>query len=180
MSITIVATVGSASANSFVTEVEQIAYMAARLNASAWTTFSGSSCIETEKAAMIEATRLLSALTTWNGMRVDTTQALAWPRQWARDPDVTWFGWNYFSTTAIPQRVKDATAELAFQFLNAGTQDIAAADPGQGVVEKTVDALTTRWNWARPQGFLERFPSVSRYIHPLLAVSGNASRLMRA
>lgn len=182
MAITIVATVGSASANSFVTEAEQIAYMATRLNASSWTTTSGATCTETEKAAMVEATRELSAFR-WLGQRVDDTQSLAWPRGWVPNPDNPVGTWNYYSTTIIPQRVKDATAELAFQFLKAGTTDVAAVDPNAGVVEKTVDVITTRWaEWgARPRAFLDRYPSVSRFIRVLLlSPTGATTRVTRA
>ena len=178
MAITIVATVGSATANSFVTEVEQIAYMAAHLNASTWTSVSGSTCTETEKAAMVEATRELSSMS-WKGSRVDTTQILSWPRQWVEDPDTPNFAWSYFSTTVVPTRVKNAACELAFQFLKAGTTDIAAADPALGVIEKTVDVLTTRWNsYQRPTG-MAGFPSVMRFIKPLLCGRSFQTPLVR-
>lgn len=175
--LTIVATAGSASANSFVTEVEQIAYMAARLNSSAWTTFSGTTCTESEKSAMIEATRELSARA-WVGLRSDDTQALSWPRQYAPNPDSA-IG-DYYATTAIPQRVKDATMELAFQFLNAGTTDVASLDPTQGITEKTVDVLTTRYAepYARPQG-LARYPRVLTLVRPLLVGVGNSVATVR-
>ena len=62
MTISIDATAGGASANSYVTEAEQILYMATRLNASAWTTVEGTSCTDTEKQAMVEATRALQSL----------------------------------------------------------------------------------------------------------------------
>lgn len=176
MSLTITATAGSATANSFCTEVEQIAYMAARLNATAWTTVSGSTCTETEKAAMIEAARELSMLT-WMGQRTSDDQALAWPRQWVPMPDSPTS--DYYDDDEIPQRIKDAAAELAFQFLKAGTTDIAALDPNAGVIEKTVDVLTTRYQpYARPTG-LERFPSVTRYLTPLLAQGASTTTLLR-
>ena len=178
MTISIVATVGSASANSFLTEVEQIAYMATRLNASSWTSVSGSTCTETEKAAMVEATRELSALV-WQGLRVDSTQALSWPRQWCWNPDEVNLAYNYFASTVVPQRVKDAAAELAFQFLKAGTTDVAALDPDQGLIEDTVDVLTRRWQpYSKPTG-LARYPSVMRFIAPMLANASGQSPLVR-
>jgi hypothetical protein len=150
--------------------------MATRLNASTWTSVSGTTCTETEKAAMIEATREVSHLT-FEGYRVTDTQALSWPRQWAHDPDSP--TGDYFDTTEVPQRIKDATAELAFQFLKAGTSDLAALDASLGVVEKTVDVLTTRYQpYQRPTG-LRRLPSVWRYLAPLLASSVNTTRLVR-
>lgn len=178
MAITIVATVGSASANSFVTEVEQIAYMATRLNASSWTSVTGSTCTETEKAAMVEATRELSALR-WLGLRTDSTQVLSWPRQWVPNADPVNLAYDYYSSSAIPQRVKDATMELAFQFMKSGTTDVAALDPNMGVIEKTVDVLTTRWQpYQKPTG-LSRFPSVMRFIQPLLESTSFQTTLVR-
>lgn len=177
MALTITATAGSASANSFVTEAEQIAYMAARLNSSTWTTVSGATCTETEKAAMIEATRDLNTRS-WTGERVNTTQALAWPRQYATNPDDPYA--NYYATTVVPQRVKDACCELAFQFVNAGTTDIASLDPNIGVIEKTVDVLTTKYAepYQRAQG-LARWPRVMNYIRPLLDETAGVVRTVR-
>ena len=178
MAITIVATVGSATANSYVTEVEQIAYMAARLNASSWTSITGSTCTETEKAAMVEATRELTWLT-WQGARTDSTQVLAWPRAWVSNPDSPNFAWNYYVSNIIPLRIKDATCELAFQFIKAGTTDIAALDPNLGVIDKKVSVLSTTYQpWQRPTG-LARFPSVMRLVRPLLEAASFMTPLVR-
>jgi len=177
MTLTIDATAGGASANSYVTEAEAILYMAARLNASAWTTVSGSTCTELEKTALIEASRELSALE-WKGRRSTTTQVLAWPRWFVENPDSP-VGF-YYDPAIVPQRVKDACCEWAFQFLKAGTTDIAALDTSIGVIEKTVDVLTTLWSpFSKPQG-LARFPSVKRYIAPLLgSLSSYQTTLVR-
>lgn len=177
MTITIDATAGGASANSFVTEAEAIAYMAARLNASSWTTLSGSTCTNSEKIALVEATRELSYLE-WQGRRSTTTQVLAWPRWFVTNPDSP-VGF-YIDPTIVPQRVKDACCEWAFQFMKAGTTDIASLDTNVGVIEKTVDVLTTRWSdHTRPQG-LARFPSIYRFIKPLLlTLSSHQTTLVR-
>jgi hypothetical protein len=177
LAITIEATAGSGSANSFVTEAEVISYMAARLNASTWTSVTGSTCTESEKKALVEATRDLS-VREWLGARVDSTQSLSWPRNWAVDPDspINF----YFDADVVPQRVKDATCELAFQYLNAGTTDIAALDANIGVKVKTIDVLTTEYfePHQRAQG-LSRFPRVMAYIKPLLAGSGITTPVIR-
>jgi len=176
VAITIVATAGSATANSFCTEAEAITYVATRLNASAWTTASGSTCTEDEKKALCEATREISALF-FLGTRATDTQALAWPRLYAPEPDNP--NSDYYEDTEIPQRVKDAAAELAFQFLKAGTTDIAALDANLGVVENTIDVLTKRYQpYQRPTG-LARFPSVMRFLAPLLATTAGVTRLVR-
>lgn len=177
MTITIDATAGGASANSYVTEAEAILYMATRLNVTGWTTLTGSSCTDTEKTALIEATRELNALD-WKGRRSTTTQVLQWPRWWVEDPDSP-VGF-YYVPTIVPQRVKDAQCEWALQFLKAGTTDIAALDPNLAVKLKRVDVLETEWDtYLRPQG-LSRFPSVRRTIAPLLSTLGyHVSTLVR-
>lgn len=176
MTLTIVATAGSASANSFLTEAEQITYMAARLNASSWTTVSGATCTETEKAAMIEAQRELNVLG-YIGTRATEEQTLQWPRQWATDPDSP-NGW-YFDSDEIPQRIKDAQAELAFQFLKSGTTDVAALPSTDGIIEKTIDVLTTRYSEHAQAKGLSRFPRVMNYVRPLLANSGGGVPVVR-
>ena len=172
MSVVIDATAGGASANSFVTLAEAQAYMDARLNGDTWTAAS----TDTQNRALVEATRDISNKD-FGGRRVTVTQSLSWPRWGALDPDQP-YGW-LFDSTIVPTRVKNATCELAFQFVNYGTTDLATYDPNAGVIEKTVDVLTTRWQpFARPQG-LTRFPRVLDYIRPLLVSSGATIRSVR-
>lgn len=173
MAVTIVATVGAADANSYVTLIEAEAYMESRRNASLW----DAATTDSKNRALVEATRDLSTRT-YDGDRVTTTQALAWPRQWAPDPDSP--TGDYFLSTVVPQRVKDATCELAFQFVKAGTTDVAALDPNDGVIEKTVDVLKTRWAepHTRAKG-LARYPRVYELIRPLLLAPGATVRLLR-
>ena len=175
MPITIDATVGGASANSFVTLAEAQTYMDGRLNGSSW----DGATTDDQNRALVEATRWLSART-WQGERVNSTQALSWPRFWAPNPDLMFGGNWFFDSTVIPQRIKDATAELAFQFLKLGTTDAAAIDPNQKIIEQTVGPITTRYSdpYARPQG-LGQFPSVLRYIAPLLFGDANTSPVIR-
>lgn len=175
MAITIVATAGETNANSFVTAAEMTTYCNARLNASAWT------AADAQLPALVEATRDLN-LPAYIGGKATVAQALMWPRVWAVDPDASSVLVDpvdpsriagsfvaYFSETAIPQRVKDATCELALQYLKAGTTDMAALDDTLGVIRETVDVLTTEYAkpGERAQG-LARFPRVMALIAPLL------------
>ena len=170
MPVSIVATSGSASANAFVTLAELTTYMEARLNS---TTFD-SATTDTKNRAIVEATRELTRLA-WEGSRTDTVQALSWPRSYAIDPDKpapTLLGdiaELYFDEDEIPQRVKDATCELAFEFIRAGTTDIATYDATFNVKSKTVDVLSTEYvdQWQRPQG-IARYPRVIALVGPLL------------
>lgn len=167
MSITIDSTVGGASANSFVLLAEADSYMESRLNASTW----DSADPDNQNRALAEATRYLSALG-WQGRASSSTQALAWPRDWVVNPDDP--NLDYFSNAAIPTRIKNATCELAFQFIKAGATDLAALDPKVEIQRSQVDVLVTDYvAYGRRQG-LARYPSVYRLIAPLLdgAMSG--------
>jgi len=168
MAVTIVATAGSASANSFVTEAEAEAYMAARLNASAWTG------TESIKQALIEATREISALD-FSGYRTDTTQALSWPRYDATNPDAPSGESEVYEDDVIPQRIKDATIELAFQFLKAGTVDVAALPSTDGIVRRRVDVLEVEYApLSQRASGIGRFPRVAQRLSGLLASGSNA------
>jgi hypothetical protein len=151
MAVTIVTTVGGASSNSYATLAEAETYMEGRLNGSTW----DADTDDNKNRALVEAARELQVLR-WTGTRVDTTQALAWPRQWAVDVDDP--NGDYYATTEVPQRVKDAQMELAFQFIKAGTTDLAALDSTDGIIRKKIDVLETEY--ARPT---ERVTGLQRY-----------------
>ena len=186
MAISIVATVGSATANSFITEAEFIAYLATRLNVHTGATVSGSTCSETEKAAMIEATRDLNPVA-WVAERTDGTQSLSWPRSGAPNPDSPDLddtgdsGLPEFDDDVIPTRVKNATCELALQYMKAGTTDLAAPSATSGVIRKKVGPLETEYtDPAQRATGLARFPRVYALIAPLTNTSAGGLTLERS
>jgi hypothetical protein len=87
---------------------------------------------------------------------------------------------TYFDSDVVPTRMKNAQIEYALAFLTAGTTDIAAADPNQGVIRKKTDVLETEWAspYARARG-LDRFPRVMRWLHGLLSETGGGLTLVR-
>jgi len=174
MAITIDATVGGASANSFVTLSEWSTYMEGRLNSDSF----DDATTDNQNRALAEATRELSAMT-WRGYRVDDTQALSWPRQWAHDPDSP--TQDYYDTDVVPTRVKRATYELALAFLKGGTTDIVSLE-GDRLVKRTniAGAIETEYvdPQSRPVG-MARYPAVMREIRPLLAGSSITSEVVR-
>ena len=184
MAITITATAGSATANSFATEAEFIAYAATLAIVPASTTVTGSTCSEAEKKALVMAFRAFNNFQ-WQAQRTDSTQAGAWPQRYCLDPDapsitgLSDIAQLYFDDTEVPTRVKNGQIELALAIIAGGTTDIFAADPNAGVVEKTVDVLTTRWQpYQRPTG-LARYPQVLAYISPMLASSAGSLEMVR-
>ena len=173
MPVSIDATVGGTSANSFVTLTEAQTYLDGRLNESSWE----SATTDNKNRALVEAARELSARS-WRGMQTTDTQALAWPREWVVNPDSPTY--SYFDTDIIPQRVKNAQIELALEFIKAGTTDVATQDPLQNIKQETVGPLTTVYAdvYQRARG-LARYPNVLRFIRPLLSGVGLTTRVLR-
>jgi len=171
MAVEIVATIGGETANSFITSEEMTQYCDGRIGATAFWNEED----EELTSALVEATRDITVLK-FRGTRVSDLQALAWPRNGAVNPD----GGSDFLPTLIPQRVKDATAELALQYLKAGETDLALADGNRGVIEKTVGPLTTRWESSQTRALgMARFPRIQHLLAPLLLPSTGGIRLVR-
>lgn len=105
----IIATVGAANANSYVTRDEADAVIDARGFTSAW---SDAAYLDVDRA-IIWATTVLDA-EQWKGARVDSTQALKWPRTYVYTPEGA-----LLSSTEIPAFLKRATAELALALLGS-------------------------------------------------------------
>lgn len=174
MAISIDATAGGSSANSFATLAEFTAYMEGRLNSS---TFDDASA-DSQNRALVEATRSLN-YRPWKGRQATDSQALAWPRYNVIDPDSN--SLTEYSSSVVPDRVKDATCELAFQYLKAGTTDVAALDDTLNIKRDKVGPLETEYFEPdeRAKG-LARYPSVTRYLKGLVAGGGVAGKAVRA
>lgn len=106
---TLVATVGSASANSYTTVAESDTYHDARLSATDWS----GAATATKTVSLIMATRIIDAMYDWNGWTVDDTQVLLWPRNGLTDFKER----QFIQDTEIPQQLKDAVSELARQLI---------------------------------------------------------------
>jgi len=143
VTLSIVATAGSASANSYITLAEAEAYVETLCFSEAWT----GKTDPQKNAAIVSATRLLDTLR-WVGMRSAQDQALAWPRMapWTVDPFIRanlspgvgdllmlMDGDGYYvPTDEIPVKVKNATCELALRLLGEDrTADAGALAPSR-------------------------------------------------
>lgn len=183
MPVAIVATVGSASANSYVTLADANTELEARLNATLW----DAATTDTKNRALVEAQRTLQTLE-WKGSRVDATQVLAWPRQYVENPDAPFDATAsrpfdetlYYAATIIPDRVRQAQVEIAFQFVNAGTTDLAALPATDGVVQETIGPLSTTFaSPAQRARGIARFPRVRDLLAPLLANGAGGLTVVR-
>ena len=166
---TIVETVGSATANSYVTDAEADTYFDERLNATAWTSETDA---DVKARALIMATRRLDQ-ERYMGEKTTTGQALEWPRVWAFDKD----GEEYDSAV-IPTPVKHATFEMALRLLNDGNAD-SLADTG---MEEFKRAKVGEMEVERFAGFAAgQLPSnVRRIIQHVLESTRYSGHLMHA
>ena len=110
MTVTVTATAGSASANSYLTVAGGDTLANLALGTLSWATATN----DDKGRALITATRHLEELE-WAGYRASTAQALAWPRS-----GITLDGVSISSTT-IPEQLEQATFDLAEALLTTPT-----------------------------------------------------------
>ena len=129
---------GKPDANSYAAVADGDAFHDGHLYASDWT---GASTT-TKEAALVMATRLIDAYYQFRGFKAHDTQALQWPREFARDDDASdsagslglvaiWRRDEYFASDAVPTTVLNAAIETARELIKADrTEDPA----GEGLV----------------------------------------------
>lgn len=172
----IVSTVGGSASNSYLSLAELVALSDDGPNAASVTAAS----VANQTRALLQATQRLER-EMWTGVRVTQTQALAWPRNYAVDPDKTNTNVGstyarpfdlvvYLSATTIPDRIRSACAELAIQVLLAGSGiDLFARDETRFYKSTRVDVIEVVYADTVPrEDSLDRFPRVIRAIRPLL------------
>jgi hypothetical protein len=135
---------GKVDANSYADVAEGDAFHEAHLYASDWT---GASTAN-KTAALVFATRLIDSYYQFRGFKAHDTQALQWPRDYARDDDalrtrgvaVLSQRDEYFASDALPKPLRDATIETARELLKANRAD----DPqGEGIYRMTLTGSLT-------------------------------------
>lgn len=124
---TLVATVGGASSNTYATLAEADAYHDSRGSNSEWTGATDGS----KNTHLVWAGRLLDQQC-WCGDRSTEEQAMRWPRYGTYDRD----GWP-IDSDIVPQWLKDAQSELAFQLMKSDRQN----DPVNQVKKVKADVI---------------------------------------
>jgi len=146
MPVTVTATVGSASANSYLTVAQADDFANLYLGTLNWS----SATTDNKGRALIMATRYLDELK-WIGEKASTTQALLWPRSDAECGD-----WS-FTTSEIPQPIKQATFDLAEYLLGdgnalsgagAGSSELIPGIPNANLKRARVDVIDVEFNQA--------------------------------
>ncbi len=136
MAVTVVATAGSATANSFCTLAELKVFILTRLHNSTNVALvgAGTTIDDTANRALVSFTRILDQQVDWDGTPTDyDTQALQWPRNGLLDA----LG-NILDDTIIPQRLKDALCEGAIYLIDS---DITAANSADGISQLKVGPI---------------------------------------
>jgi hypothetical protein len=148
------ATVGGASADTYGTLTEANTYWTARQSA-AW----GSSDAVKEYA-LRKAAQFLDNVYRgkWKGQKVDSAQALAWPRGWVTDAEG--FG---VPSDSIPQQVKNAQFEAA-KIIAGGTELEATIE--RAVKREQVGALMVEY--MDGASLKAQYPQVTGWISDLV------------
>jgi len=164
------ATVGGATANSYVTVAEASAYFANRLHGDAWS----ASTNQYEAEALITASQQLDWYITWKGTKASVTQALDWPRTGVLDD----LGVDEYASTVLPAKLKVAVFELALSSLATDrTNDPSLA----GISEIRAGSLQIKADDGVYTSTPSAIPDKVRKILKGLSVrSGNSVRLIRA
>jgi hypothetical protein len=125
---------GKVDANAYADVAEVDAYHEGHLYASDWTGANGT----TKTAALVMATRLIDAHYQFRGFKTHDTQALQWPREFARNDDALHNRVflslatrdEFFANNLVPTALRDATIETARELIKANRTD----DPdGEGL-----------------------------------------------
>lgn len=120
---TVDATVGTSTANSYVTVAEADTYFEASFGRPLWATATP----DNKAVLVINASRSLDSFMEWEGSKTNSTQSMEWPRKDTYDKA----GLAYPSD-AIPMPIKFAVYELCYHIL---------ANGGLNFAEQTVDRV---------------------------------------
>lgn len=164
------ATVGTDTANSYVTVLEADAYFTDRSYASAWESLEE----EAKEQFLITGTSVINWYSTWKGLPVTGTQSLDWPRSGVYNK----IGELYLETE-IPQDVKIAVFEYALSSLDS---DRTADNDLAGLSEVAAGSLMLKTDDSLYNQFPDTLPDkVGKILKHLTTRSGvGVVRLIRA
>lgn len=166
----LVATVGGATSNTYVTRDEANTYFGDRIDGDDWT----SAANDTKDRALLTAAKRID-LEKYEGEKTDTDQALQWPRLYVFDevvdPD------EELPSDEIPEKVKRAQMELAFAYI---TGSVAPTPTGADEFKRiTIGRFTVEPNQSTtetPQGTQDMPDLVKRLLKPFLVLPGRVPR----
>lgn len=124
------ATIGGASADSYISVDDADTYFGAHVTTAVW----DAATVASKEKGLKMATRLLDQRYDWAGEKVSDSQSLRWPRSNAFDKDG-----DAFETNELPLELTQATAEFAQYLL---TSDTTKETDGRGLTSTTVDTIS--------------------------------------
>lgn len=149
---------GLSDSNSYVAVADADSYFSDRNNTD-WANLS----TEEKQAALLYATSYIDAKFDWPGYLKETTQALDWPRSSAYDNETRLL-------TGVPQKLKDATCELAL--VHATTEKLNTTfDRGGAVKSESVGAVSVEYFEGAAPGVT--YPFLEAMLSSLI-ISGSA------
>ena len=191
MPITLVATAGSASANTYVTLADANTYFEGHAFAATWDAETDAN----KNIALAHATRILDRIA-WAGIKGSTsssalTQALAFPRRWVPtleygaapeyiSADFIDTSVGYYDEDTIPTPIVRATCELALELVKAGTSDPFEQDASR-IKSETIGPISTSWFDSQDavRG-ISRFPHVLQLVQHMMRSSVDGVEVHRA
>jgi hypothetical protein len=152
----------------------------AQRNNTAW----GQLGVGVMKAALVKATDYIGQVyrSNWKGSRVNSVQALDWPRSFVRRDDFDYHGLNgytqiggefYFASNEVPEEVKKACCELA---LKAASVDLSQDIKRLKTSEK-IGPIEVKYN-EKTQAY-DQYRTVDNLLTPFLkSIPGGVSRVV--
>lgn len=164
---------GLSTAESYMSVADATAYHLARGNA-AWAGLA-SDTVREQKLRLASDYMVATYRERWAGWRVNSTQALDWPRYEVPMPDtVGGLVMNYYPSNAVPAIVARACAELALRAIDGDL----APDLDAPVVREKVGPIETEYAAGARQSTTYR--AIDSMLAPLFAASGGMLKVSRA
>lgn len=159
---------GLSTANSYLSVADADTYHANVTQSSDWTAATQAA----RENGLIVATQYLDIhyQGKWRGYKSTQSQSLAWPRYSVEDDD----GY-YLNSASLPQRLKDACAELALRVVLGDNLLGVVTEPGEVTSESvTVGPISTSKTYAggKPHGY--QYPKIRALLKGLIEPGGIA------
>ena len=165
---------GLASAESYAS----VAEADARLAAYGFTAWAGQAQAAKETALRLATDFMVSSYRTcWKGYRVNTTQALDWPRNYVERPDgmtSQYGGASYYDSASVPAEIKAACIDLAYK-TTQGTELAPDIDPAQKRVK--VGPIEVEYDTTANQVTIYR--AIESKLRPFFNGGGAMAKLVR-
>jgi len=170
MSLTVEDGTGKTDADSYLSVADADTYNTSHSASAAWI-----AAVEaTKEKALRLATQYLDVRYDgrWKSYRTNETQALAWPRAYAIDED----GY-YWDSDQMPQRLEDATAELALRVVGGDTLLSDITKPGTIKSQSvTVGPIQKSITYVGGYTQVKGYPLIDGLVKPLVKSSSSLER----